>query len=157
VFGHLVGDSSEDDIALIALRSAGAGPDLFCDAFPASRTEQQPARHRLQDWLLGAGLQSEHRDAIVLAIGEAVSNAIEHGSNNDPTQVVTVELAARGESLIACVGDRGHWVPGLEGVLAGRGRGHLIMQALSDDVDIDVDGAGTLVTLQFTRDPVQHP
>jgi anti-sigma regulatory factor (Ser/Thr protein kinase) len=157
VFASLVGDGAEDDVALIAVRSVGVSRHLFCDAFTASRDEQQSARNRLRDWLVGAGIPSDHRDVITLAVGEAVSNAIEHGSSNDPTHVVTVELAARGELLTASVGDHGHWVPGLEGVLAGRGRGHLIMQTLCDDIDIDVDNGGTVVTLQFSRQPAQQP
>jgi serine/threonine-protein kinase RsbW len=79
-----------------------------------------------------------------------VSNAIDHGSDGDRTQIVTVELALHGSQLTASVGDRGHWQPGLETLLLGRGRGHLIMEALTDDVDINLDQGGTVVTLQFT-------
>jgi anti-sigma regulatory factor (Ser/Thr protein kinase) len=80
----------------------------------------------------GTGLPSEKRDAIVLAVGEAVANAIEHGRDDDPSQIVTVELARRASTLIASIGDRGHWQPGLRVLLEGRGRGHLIMEALAD-------------------------
>jgi len=151
VFSQLLGDGVEDDVALIAVRSTGACPNLFCDSFPARRGEQKPARQRLRTWLEGAGLPSTDRDAIVLAVGEAISNAIDHGSGSDPTQIVTVELARRGSELTVSIGDRGHWQPGLEGLLLGRGRGHLIMGALADDVDINLDQGGTVVTLQFTQ------
>jgi signal transduction histidine kinase/FixJ family two-component response regulator len=148
VFTHLVSDGSEDDVALVAVRSAGAGPDLFCDSFHARREEQRPARQRLRAWLDDTGLPSADRDAVVLAIGEAVCNAIDHGSKGDQTQIVTVELARRGSSLIASVGDRGEWQPGPP---AGRGRGHLLMGALAQDIDISLDQGGTVVTLQFTH------
>jgi CheY-like chemotaxis protein/anti-sigma regulatory factor (Ser/Thr protein kinase) len=146
VFAHLASDGSEDDVALVAVRSAGAGPDLFCDSFHARREEQRPARYRLRAWLDGTGLASADREAVVLGVGEAVSNAIDYGSKGDPTQIVTVELARRGSSLMASVGDRGHWQPGPQ---PGGGRGHLLMGALAEDVDISLDQGGTVVTLQF--------
>ena len=150
VFTHLLGEGAKDDVALVAVRSTGACPHLFCDSFRARRDEQRPARQRLRAWLEDIGLLSTDRDAIVLAVGEAVSNAIDHGSGGDRTQIVTVELGLRGSELTASVGDRGHWQSGLETLLLGRGRGHLIMEALTDDVDINLDQGGTVVTLQFT-------
>jgi signal transduction histidine kinase/FixJ family two-component response regulator len=150
VFTQLLGDGAQDDVALVAVRSTGACPDLFCDSFQAERDEQRPARQRLRAWLDDTGLPSTERDAIVLAVGEAVSNAIDHGSDGDRTQIITVELALRGSELTASIGDRGHWQPGLETLLLGRGRGHLIMEAVTDDVDINLDQGGTVVTLRFT-------
>ena len=85
----------------------------------------------------------------MLAVAEAVSNAIDHGSVRDPSQIVTVEVALRQSKVIARIGDRGHWQPGLKALLASRGRGHLIMEALAGDVDINLDQGGTVVTLQF--------
>ncbi len=41
-------------------------------------------------------------------------------------------------------------------LLTGHGRGHLIMEALADDVDINLDQGGTVVTLQFA-DRAQLP
>jgi anti-sigma regulatory factor (Ser/Thr protein kinase) len=152
VFQHLVGYGARDDVALVAVRGAGACQDLFSDAFTATRDQQLGARQRLRDWLEGTGLPGEERDAIVLSIGEAVANAIDHGSDGDPSQIVTVELARVGSALVASVGDRGHWQPGLRALLTGRGRGHLIMEALADDVDISLDQGGTVVTLQFGRE-----
>ena len=151
IFTHLVGDGAQDDVALVAVRGVGACPDLFCDAFSAGRDQQTWARQRLRVWLDSVGITGEDRDAVVLAVGEAVSNAIDHGSDRDPSQIVTVELARRQSKIIASVGDRGHWQPGLKALLAGRGRGHLIMEALSDDVDINLDQGGTVVTLQFAH------
>ena len=151
VFAHLVGSGAQDDVALVAVRGVGACRDLFCDAFAAGRDQQRTARHRLRAWLADTGESGEDSDAIVLAVGEAVANAIDHGSDGDPSQIVTVELARRASTLIASVGDRGHWQPGLKALLSGRGRGHLIMEALADDLDISVDQGGTVVTLQFGR------
>ena len=151
IFTHLVGDGARDDVALVAVRGVGACSDLFCDAFDANRNQQGRARQRLRAWLESTGMTSEDGDAVVLAVGEAVSNAIDHGSEGDPSQIVTVELARRQSNIIASVGDRGHWQPGLTALLAGRGRGHLIMEALADDVDINLDQGGTVVTLQFAR------
>jgi anti-sigma regulatory factor (Ser/Thr protein kinase) len=83
----------------------------------------------------------------LLGIGEAVANAIEHGSSRDASQIVKVEIAIRDDEVIASVTDSGRWRPGVDGYFSGRGRGHLIMQSLLDDVDIDTDAQGTIVTL----------
>lgn len=96
------------------------------------------------------------RDAVVLAVGEAVSNAIDHGSNGDRTQIISVELALRESELLACIGDRGRWRPGLEGLLAGGGRGHLVMEAFAEEVNIDLDYGGSFVTLRFGRPAPQQ-
>jgi anti-sigma regulatory factor (Ser/Thr protein kinase) len=153
IFGRLVDDMApvaNDDIALVALRTVGSGQLFFADAFHASHTELAPARHRLRDWLDNAGVPVEPRDRLTLAVGEAVANAIDHGSRGDESQIVKVEVALRGSTIMASVSDSGSWQPGIEGFFTGRGRGHLLMQAFTDDVDIDTDQQGTIVTLRLT-------
>jgi PAS domain S-box-containing protein len=142
---------TRDDIALVAVRTAGADDLLFADAFRAARSEQAPARRRLRAWLERVGVDGETRDALLLAVGEAIANAIDHGSRGDETQVVKVEVARRDRDILVSVSDTGQWQPGVEGYFTGRGRGHLLMQALVDDVHIDTDHQGTIVTLRLDR------
>jgi anti-sigma regulatory factor (Ser/Thr protein kinase)/PAS domain-containing protein len=151
IFRELVDESdaaASDDIALVAVRTTGAAPLLFVDIIPAKAEEAIGARHRLRTWLDAIGVTLDRRDQLVLAVGEAVANAIDHGSERDDSQVVRVEVAVRGDELVASVSDAGQWQPGAEGYFTGgRGRGHLLMQALTDDVHIDTDQQGTIVTL----------
>jgi serine phosphatase RsbU (regulator of sigma subunit)/anti-sigma regulatory factor (Ser/Thr protein kinase) len=141
--------AATDDIALVAARTVGTGAALFVDAFAARPSSASTNRGRLRRWLEEVGIDGETRDAALVAIGEAVANAIDHGSRGDDTQIVKVELAVRDDRLIASVSDSGQWQPGVEGHFSGRGRGHLIMEALTEDVDIDTDPQGTIVTLRL--------
>jgi len=152
IFGELVDGETElatDDIALVAVRTVGASESHFVDAIRAIPTEASVSRHRQRQWLDARGVDADRRDTLLLAIGEAVANAIDHGSRRDETQIVKIELAVRDDEIIASVSDSGMWQPGIEGFFSGRGRGHLLMQALSDDVDIDTDQQGTIVTLRM--------
>ncbi len=63
-----------------------------------------------------------------------------------------VEAAFDDGDLIISVTDSGRWQPGIEGYFSGRGRGHLLMRALTRDVDVDSDQHGTIVTLRFGRE-----
>jgi anti-sigma regulatory factor (Ser/Thr protein kinase) len=80
-----------------------------------------------------------------------VANAIDHGSGRDERLLVKIEAALRPADVIVSVSDTGMWQPGLEGMFTGRGRGHLIMQASVDEVDIDTSRDGTVVTLLRRR------
>lgn len=150
VFGELVDDRADDDIALVAVRTVGASEHLFADAFRARATELRPARRRLRAWLEARGFGADACDETLLAVGEAVANAIEHGSTR-ADDVVRVEAAFLDDDLIVSITDSGRWQPGIEGYFSGRGRGHLLMRALSADVDVDSDQHGTIVTLRIAR------
>ena len=151
IFGELVDDGATDDIALVALRIAGATDRVLADVIRARPEELAPARHRMRAWLEQVGVDHDAREEILLAVGEAVANAVEHGST-DAAQVVRLEASAVGDELIVSVSDTGRWQPGLEGFFTGRGRGHALMQALADGIDVDGDQNGTIVTLRFERD-----
>jgi anti-sigma regulatory factor (Ser/Thr protein kinase) len=148
IFGALVDERANDDIALVALRTVGATERVFADAFPADHRELPVSRRRLHAWL-DDGV-SEVNDGVLVAVGEAVANAIDHGSD-DESQVVRVEAAVTDDAVVISVSDSGQWQPGIEGFFTGRGRGHLLMRAFADDVEIDTDQHGTIVTLTFAR------
>jgi anti-sigma regulatory factor (Ser/Thr protein kinase) len=154
IFGALVDETAADDIALVATRTCGQSRDLFVHAFRARPTELRGVRHRLAGWLTDLGVGREARDAMLLGVGEAMANAVDHGSA-DPDDVVRIEAAVRDGELLISVSDSGSWQPGIDGFFAGRGRGHLLMRALAEDVNVDTDQHGTIVTLRFTR-PAQY-
>jgi PAS domain S-box-containing protein len=151
IFGRLVDEGANDDIALVAVRTVGAGEHLFADAFRARATELRPARRRLRAWLEERRFGADACDEALLAVGEAVANAIEHGSTH-PDDVVRTEAAFDGDDLIISITDSGRWQPGIEGYFSGRGRGHLLMRALTADVDVESDQHGTIVTLRIARE-----
>ncbi len=57
------------------------------------------ARRRLREWLGPLVTDPEQAAKVVLAAGEALANAIEHGSGCDPDRMVGLEAFADGEAV----------------------------------------------------------
>jgi anti-sigma regulatory factor (Ser/Thr protein kinase) len=86
----------------------------------------------------------------LLAVGEAVTNAIEHGSRSESRRTVSVEASLREETVTITVSDTGQWIGDSSASLRSRrGRGLSLMSGLADHVDTLRTPAGTRVTLQF--------
>ena len=94
-------------------------------------------------------------DNIVIAITEAISNAIIHANKNDKRKKVTIEVILNSDSLITKVIDEGPGFnpkqiedPLLPGnLLKESGRGIFILNSLLDSVDYTFSDRGTIVTL----------
>jgi serine phosphatase RsbU (regulator of sigma subunit)/anti-sigma regulatory factor (Ser/Thr protein kinase) len=138
-----------DDTAVIALRSVGTDPTLFVDTIPVAASDIALLRHRLQAWLEGLALAAPVVSDIVVAVNEAVTNAVMHGGGFDAAKVVQVEACRRPEAIIVTVSDGGRWLPGLERDPTVGGRGFRIMEQLSSDVTIETGEFGTAVSLQW--------
>jgi anti-sigma regulatory factor (Ser/Thr protein kinase) len=138
-----------DDTALIALRSVGVTDQHLVDVFGADRAEVASVRHRVRNWLERAGVATTAADEIVAAVNEVITNAVEHGSNFDPTKLVSVEGGVRDRGLVLTVSDHGQWRPGVEHDTPERGRGFVMADRLSDEVRIDTGSLGTTVTLAW--------
>jgi anti-sigma regulatory factor (Ser/Thr protein kinase) len=139
-----------DDTALIALRSVGESEVHFVDVLGADRDGVGPARHRVQAWLERAGIRARLAEQIIVAVNEVIANAVEHGSDFDPTKLVTVEGSLRDRQLVVTVTDDGQWRPGVQQDAPERGRGFVMIEQLCDDVRIETGPFGTAVTLFWT-------
>jgi anti-sigma regulatory factor (Ser/Thr protein kinase) len=86
-----------------------------------------------------------------LAIGEAVTNAIEHGSGGDPTKTVSIEAFVRGQTVTATISDAGQWSGDSSASQRSmqRGRGLTMINGLADDVKTTRCPRGTRITLSF--------
>jgi serine phosphatase RsbU (regulator of sigma subunit)/anti-sigma regulatory factor (Ser/Thr protein kinase) len=140
-----------DDAAVIALRSVGAHERMFVDTIVADAAAIAPLRHRVRAWLQVAGVADELAADIVVAVGEAVTNAVVHGSRHDPAQTVQLEACTQTDGIIVSVTDAGQWLPGVERDPTVGGRGFKIMERLSDDVTIETTPLGTNVSLHWDR------
>jgi anti-sigma regulatory factor (Ser/Thr protein kinase) len=92
-----------------------------------------------------------------LAMSEAVTNAIEHGSSSDEDPI-TLRAEHEGDALAFYVKDTGRAAPhaGFGGdPLAGGGRGLEFIRRLMDDVDLRPGEHGTL--LRFAKRPEYGP
>lgn len=95
------------------------------------------------------------RDAcydVKLAMSEAVTNAIQHGSSppSDPIKIVVAEEAG---ALVFEVLDTGRFRPRVmrRGELAESGRGLEFMRVLMDEVDLRLGDTGTLMRFAKRR------
>jgi CheY-like chemotaxis protein/anti-sigma regulatory factor (Ser/Thr protein kinase) len=147
------GGGYTDDVVILAVRPTGTTDTSFSAAVPARLTEMPPLRHRLRDWLAGLGLDTTLRYNILLGVGEAVANAIEHGSGLDPRNSVSVEVFAAPDTIRATVSDTGQWATDSAARRreAHRGRGLTLINGVADQVETVRTARGTHLTLQYRR------
>jgi len=83
---------------------------------------------------------------VKLAMSEAVTNAIQHGSSS-PSDPIRILVLAEGPSLLFEVLDTGRFVPRVmrRGELSESGRGLEFMRVLMDEVDLRPGRGGTLM------------
>jgi PAS domain S-box-containing protein len=131
----------EDDVALLLYRQpAPLEVDL-----PADAAHLAPTRGKLRGWLARCGLNPGQAQSVVFAVGEAVSNAIEHGHRDTPGGLIRLRATALVDHLHLTITDTGAWKP--PGADTHRGRGIHLMRALVQDVDVRSDSTGTTVHL----------
>ncbi len=150
-------DGLRDDVAVIALRTVGSRPELLVDAFHADTAELAPARTRFRRWLEDDGTPPGWVDDLVLAFGEVIANAVEHGNANDHRKIVGVEAARVHNRIEVSVTDAGNWTADSNASQRrGRGRGFAIVNAIAGSVDVSPTQIGTVVS--FTVDiPAVEP
>jgi anti-sigma regulatory factor (Ser/Thr protein kinase) len=93
------------------------------------------------------GLGEEDSYQVKLAISEAVTNAIQHGSSS-PTDPIRIVVAEESGALVFEVIDTGRFRPRVRrGVLPESGRGLEFMRLLMDEVDLRPGLTGTLLRI----------
>lgn len=132
----------EDDVALLAIESVPLGETVEM-TLPARPTVLGGLRNTLGRWLRTLGATESELFDITLSASEAATNAIEHAYGaREATFAVCCEH--RDRQVIVTVSDLGRWRTAGPG---GGGRGLQIMRSLLDDVTVDSDRAGTVVTM----------
>ncbi len=132
-----------DDVALLAYRR----PLPLELRFTAGPAEIAPIRAALRQWLAIAGVSPQLSTDVLLAAGEAVSNAVEHGHRTDPNGSITLRASVTGTTLEVAITDTGQWKipdPVPNGL---RGRGISLMRSLMDDAVVESGAHGTTVRL----------
>ncbi|HTL85384.1 MAG TPA: SpoIIE family protein phosphatase [Acidimicrobiia bacterium] len=143
----LQGHRRDDDIALLALRSPVVSPKLFLMKLEATPAAVGRVRERLRGWLDEFELPPDDQLAILVAVGEACTNAIEHAYGSGRPNLFRVEAQREGDAITCCVTDTGAWKD--NATRTARGNGLAIMRELMDDVVVVRRNSGTSVTLTY--------
>jgi anti-sigma regulatory factor (Ser/Thr protein kinase) len=136
-------DGYQDDVVLMLYRH----PAPLEMTFLADPENLAASRSALRDWLSRARLGEDQAAKVLLAAGEAVANAIEHGHRHRPGGTVTLGATALNDHVQLTITDTGSWKIPDPDSYPRRGRGIKLMRALMHDVTIDSDTAGTTVHL----------
>jgi signal transduction histidine kinase/CheY-like chemotaxis protein len=143
------GRARRDDAVLVLVRPVGASERQLTYVLRAEAEQVRAARHTVQAWLRQFSIDSERADGFVVAVNEAITNAVDHGSRR-PSDVVTIEAAIDGTRLLVCVSDRGQWSSDTRATGAlGRGRGLALMHLLCDRVETSIARSGSTCTVEL--------
>jgi serine phosphatase RsbU (regulator of sigma subunit)/anti-sigma regulatory factor (Ser/Thr protein kinase) len=132
----------EDDVALLAIETMPLGDTLEI-TLPARPNVLGALRNTLGRWLRAFGANEDELFDITLSASEAATNAIEHAYGAREA-TFTVRCEHDGRQATITVRDVGRWRTTRP---QRGGRGLKIMRSLVDDVNIDSDQHGTVVTI----------
>jgi len=133
----------QDDVAVLLYRHPGP----LEISFPADVNELGRSRAALRSWLTQTRVNLDQAHDILVAAGEAVANAIEHGHRHSPEGIITLRATALVDQVHLTVVDTGSWKTPQPVANQHRGRGIKLMRALMQDVAIHPDAGGTTVHL----------
>lgn len=118
----------------------------------ARRSELGTARKYAADVASAFGLDADTCYEFVVAVNEAVTNAIRHGASDERGRI-QLSVVADAQRLTFAVRDRGSFVmPVMDGeVNSEHGRGLALMASLVDEVQLEIDPGGTTIRLSKAR------
>lgn len=120
---------------------------------PARPTELKRARDCVAAAAADFGFARKAAYELVFAVNEAVTNAIKHG-RPDEDGTIGLTIDAEGDALVCSVQDAGPFIPRTaapEPTSAESGRGFAFMSALTDEFELLVKPAATVVRLRKLR------
>jgi PAS domain S-box-containing protein len=142
---QLLSDGHDDDVAyLLYQHPLGVGRTVTATV-PARPEQLAILRRTLRQWLSATAADQNTAHELLLAAGEAVTNAVEHAYLDSEPGSVELTVSRYAEELHLEIRDHGRWrtipAPGP------RGRGLKMMKKLTDAVTVDIDDHGTTVRL----------
>ncbi|MEY9886510.1 PAS domain S-box-containing protein [Catenulispora sp. MAP5-51] len=138
----------DDDVALLLYRH----PAPLRISFAAESSQLAPVRKALRGWLSQCDLPPGTAQNILVAVGEACANAVEHGHRDALGDMVFFRAEAHVDSLYLTIVDTGSWKPPQEQGSTDRGRGLKLMRALMNHVVVTPGPTGTTVRMHMRID-----
>jgi serine/threonine-protein kinase RsbW len=117
-------------------------------SWPAHSEQLAVIRRELSAWLAPLGLSDEETADVVLAVDEAVANAVRHAYGPEEVGVVELTLWTEAGTLSIEVVDHGSWRPPVADPSQESGRGIPLMSTMSESVMIHYDERGSRVLLR---------
>jgi anti-anti-sigma factor len=141
------GGWSDDVAVLVAHRRESTLEPVVLD-LPAVPSSLPAVRRRLGGWLAGLGMGEQDRVGVMVAVGEACANSVEHAyRGQEPGSMHLRAWVDVDGVLTVSVRDEGTWRPP-DRDPGDRGRGLLIMRQMVDRVVLEEEH-GTTVTLSM--------
>lgn len=142
-----MGSNRDDAAALFLSRNASVQEYVF-SAVP---TAASLARAIVGDELTELGIEGERRFGILVALGEAVANAVEHAYRDAAPGLIRLQTATDERYYSLTVEDFGRWRPFVR--RPHRGRGIELMHAFMDGVQIRSTRESTRIAMKALLAP----
>jgi PAS domain S-box-containing protein len=144
VLATVPAEERSDDIALLAVRLEPA-LDRLRLRFDADPSAVPKMRAAVREWLARQGTGEAAIQSVLVACGEACTNAILHPKDPDP-RVIELEAEMVDGTIQITVRDFGSWRP--PGDRPDRGRGLGLMRAFMESVEVVPGPGGTEVRMR---------
>ncbi|ONM50201.1 SpoIIE family protein phosphatase [Nocardia donostiensis] len=144
----------DDDVAMVVYRQPPA--PLRLD-LPARPDQLSVLRRTLRSWLTAAAVPHDLASDLIAATNEACTNSIEHAYlGAEATAGVELEAECGTEAVVIQVTDHGRWKP-RSADPGPRGRGIDMMNALTEQLEIEHSDQGTRVRMSVTLPAITFP
>lgn len=141
------GASNRDDAAVFVLTRTAPVPHYV---FPALPLASPIARAIVEQAIRPLQLSNDRQFGVLVAVGEAIANAVEHAYRGSPPGLIRMEIAIDSLALVVTVEDYGRWRPFVR--REERGRGIELMHAFMDGVQIRSTRESTAIVLKVRLD-----
>lgn len=138
------GLGASDDTVIMCVRLLPADSRPFRRRFPARPEELSALRVGVRGWLDEREVDSQEQIDLILALGEACSNAVEHAYRDQPRGEVDVQIRVERAGLAVQVRDFGVWKEPNQ-IDQKRRRGTDIMKKLTESFRRETGEQGTVV------------
>lgn len=128
-------------------------------SFASSIDNLNLAESLVDDVCSKCNIHEDHYGNILIAVTEAVNNAIKHGNDNIPDKKVTIQVNESENDIQIKVIDEGNGFDfnnledptSPENLEKESGRGIFLMKTLADDVDFENNGSQVILSFKHSR------